>query len=220
MSGKLFWTLFTLAVGGSVYGCRKLYLKLKKDYEKTLKEKEALEQKEAKEKADFQEKKAIFNELYSDKKIASLTLSNDKLEELDDRSYFYDKLKEMKNNALICDYHEKDEFELCVSEFKDLYSSLKDLDKKALKAKKKYFMDKDKSKCEYMKRVQQLREEEQKHKRELEILREKRKSELDVYEAKLNVEKAKLETVCKAMSSTSNKNVQSQLNIKANLTED
>ncbi len=220
MSGKLFWTLFTLAVGGSVYGCRKLYLKLKKDYEKTLKEKEALKQKEEEAIKNFNEDKESFKAFSTDSKISSVTLSNDKLEELDDRSYFYDKLKDLRKNALACVYTETETFTWYVNEFKDLYNSLSKLDKKALLAKKKSLVDKDRANEEYKKNIRKMREEENKHKRELELLREKRKSELDIYEAKLNVEKAKLETVCKAMSSASNKNVQSQLNIKANLTED
>lgn len=96
-----------------------------KEKRNAIKLERALEQKERNAKIDaFNAAKEEFLERYSVKAIRSVTLSNDLIEDLDDKSYLYSKLDHSIDQIKSFDYSQEDKYKEKTSEFVDLYNVL------------------------------------------------------------------------------------------------
>jgi hypothetical protein len=170
--------------------------------------------------SDFNESKRKFRVDYSEAHISSLTLSNPKIKNNSERSYLYDKLRSLKNDAIDCGYNRRDDYNYYVNECIDLEYVLTNLDPEAINAKLESMHGQDEIDQKEFEKDEAFYAAENAHKKELELIEAKRKADLDIYKAKLNVEQAKLKTICETMSNSSNKNVNSTLNIKTDISED
>lgn len=176
--------------------------------------------KEQANKQEFEQMKRSFKIDYNETHIVKLTLDNPKIANGDDRSYLYDKFNSMKQSALSCSYYDRGNYQDYVQECIDLEYILDQASSDAINAKLCSLRKQDEENKRIAEKEEAFMNEEYKHKRELEILESKRQADLDVYKAKLNVEQAKLKTICEAMGNSSNKNVNSTLNIKTDISED
>lgn len=169
---------------------------------------------------EFEELKHSFKVDYSESHIVKLTLDNPKITNNDDKSYIYDKFNELKRDALSCGYYDRESYQEYVQECIDLEYILSESSSDAINAKLYSLRKQDDENKRIVEKEEAFMNEEYKHKREMELLESKRQADLDVYKAKLNVEQAKLKTICEAMGNSSNKNVNSTLNIKTDISED
>ncbi len=188
-----------------------------KDYREEKKQRYLKEQAD---KQEFEEGKHKFRVDYNECRIANLTLDNSKIENCNERSYLYDKFNELKEAALSCGYYNKHDYQEYVQECIDLEYLLENTSNNAISAKLYSMHQKDEEDKRIAEKEEAFMNEEYKHKREMELLESKRQADLDVYKAKLNIEQAKLKTICEAMGNSSNKNVNSTLNIKTDISED
>lgn len=176
--------------------------------------------KEQADRQEFEECKRKFKVDYNECRVANLTLDNPKIENCADRSYLYNKFNELKQSALSCGYYDRDDYKEYAQECIDLEYLLENTSSNAIEAKLYSMHQKDSEDERIAAKEEAFLNEEYKHKREMEILESKRQADLDVYKAKLNIEQAKLKTICEAMGGSSNKNVNSTLNIKTDISED
>lgn len=217
-SSKIIIASFCLVAGGFLS-----YFFIKK-LKKTVKEMEEERQKKIEEleeiKENFRIRKDSVMEYYNDEWLSGLTLGNYNIKNAEDKAYLYNKLNSLSVKIYNCSYNETKEFDDLVYNLKNLCYSLEKLDEEAIEAKLLYLRKKDEEDSKIQEKINIAREKQREHERELEKMREKRKSDLDIYNAKLCVEKAKLETLAKAMSGAGNKNISSSINIKTDLKED
>ena len=168
-------------------------------------------------KKSFNEMKNKFRYDYSESHIVALTLDNSKISNYEERSYLYDKFNSLKQKALSCDYYDRNNYEEHVQECIDLEYILDKTSSDAISAKLYSMHKDDEEKAVIKEKEEAFLNDEYAHKRELEILEAKRQADLDIYKAKLNVEQAKLKTICEAMGGSSNKNINSTLNLKTDI---
>lgn len=198
---------------GSLIGVKLYKENKRRNAENEIKQKEYQQQLQI-----FEADKDSFNKGYCDSVIAEVSLMNDKIKDAKIKSYAYTKLKQYKFKALSYDFKYIKSYEFHKQEFMDLYYSFKNMDTSALEAKIDNLMSFDAAEKENKEKEETLRAKEREHQMELEKLDRQHKNEMDIYDAKLKVEHAKLETICEAFKDT-NKSVQSTLNIKTNIEE-
>ena len=217
---------YTLIAGGILltgYLCKKAYVSIKEDLKQAAIQRriEEAARREAIEK--FELLKDKFKTKATDSNISAVTLMNKNVTKIEDRSYLYDKLTDYKESALSCDYDHTEQFDNCVNEYNSLYGLLHSdsADEEVINARLVSLRNQDARINEIKQRKLQEAIERRKHQQELDILNQKHKADLETYEAKAEIEKAKLKTICAAMGGNdSNKNISTQLNIKADLKED
>jgi len=198
----------------------KLYKTIKKSIEIDAEKSKAEEEKRKKAEERFEDGKLNFSQKYTDSAIAKVSLNNDKILDVETKSYLYDKLSALKCDVLACDFDDYDEYCKKGEEFENIYNALDILEGNALEARILSLKKEDKRQQEHISKINKLREDERKHKQEMEKINATHEAELDIYEAKFKLEKAKFDTMCKALQNADNKNVQSTFNIKTNISED
>ena len=213
----------TLAVLGLITGAAGCYWGIKKINaavaENEIKRKQELEELNQRKEA-FRVDKGIMLEHYTDEFISSLTLDNLRIKDADERAYLYGKCIHLKNGIYESTFEDEELMHNCDHHLGELCEALEKLDEDALESKLVYMHKEDENKAKNWERINAANEKQREHERELEKMREKRKSDLDIYNAKLEIEKAKLEVLAKAMSGAGNKNISSAINIKTELKED
>lgn len=207
------------AIAAALFGSSKLIDKAKDAYAKSEAERKEREA-ERQERIDgFNSCKNNFKKTATDARIINVTLNNDKITNVTDRSYLYDKLKNYKIRALNCSYDESHMYAKYVDLYSDLYNMLKDTEttSTSIDAKILSLQKEDNEIHEIMENKRKKSEQEEAHRRELEKIRAEKDAQLEIYEAKLEAEKAKLKTVCETMNGNGNKSVNHTLNIKTNV---
>ena len=220
MNSKLKITLYLLGLTAGTFALYEGSKKLKKALLEAEKKEKARLEKLEKDKAAFYSEKEEFLQEYTDSHISKVTLSNDKIENNDERAYLYSKMTKLRTDIVDYSYNERIKMFDAQYALDELYKALAELDAESIKAKLIFMHQQDKHQEELLAKINAERDKQIAHERELEILKEKRQSQLDIYNAKIGVEKAKLETLCKAMSGAGNKNISSSINIKTDLKED
>lgn len=226
--------------------------KAEKEKEKAEKaEKEAIK-KEFAEIVDY--RKSKFFKCYPFSKITEVTLNNSNLT-LENRSYMYDKLMARYNiirhfsniiyigtytatEIITNTYNSKLELlESSVTDFVNMYETLKNTDKDGLDSYILSFKNMDVIAAKNAEHNRKIAEEHEKANNELRIIEAKKQSEIDIInakgkiesdrkqaekeseleilKAKLDLEKSKFKTVMKTMSSAGDKN--SSINLKTNV---
>lgn len=198
----------------------KLYKSIKKSIEIDAEKSKAEEQKRKEAEERYEKGKLNFSIEYSDSAIAKVSLCNDKIKDTETKSYLYDKLSALKDDILGCDFDDADEGKAKYDQFVNIYNALDILEGDALEARIMSLKKEDKRREEHNSKINKIREDERKHKQEMEKINATHEAELDIYEAKFKLEKAKFDTMCKALQNADNKNVQSTFNIKTNISED
>lgn len=195
--------------------------KIKAHNEKLRIKREAEEAERKKKKEEFDCVLSEWKRLHDEASISKITLQNEKLIP-ESRSYIYMKLSSLRKKILICtlfDY-ESGYFTDLTDKFIDLSLALEHEDEKALSAR----IDAMKNEDEHLEKIHLENmaklEEERKMKHELDILKEKHNSELEMYKAKAETEKAKMNSLAKALKSSDNKSLNTSFNIKTNINED
>ena len=220
MNDKLKLTLAVLGLitgaAGCYYGIKKINAAVAENEIKRKQELEELNQK----KEDFKNNKMYILNHFTDSEISSLTLNNSKIKDSDEKAYLYGKCRHLRNEIYNCSYEAEKFMEDCAYKLGELCWALENLTEDALSAKLVHMHKEDEDNQKTMDRIRARKEKQCEHERELEKMREKRKSDLDIYNAKLEIEKAKLEVLAKAMSGAGNKNISSAINIKTELKED
>ncbi len=198
----------------------KLYKTIKESIEIDAEKSKAEEEKRKKAEERFEDSKFSFSREYTDSAIAKVSLCNDKIQDTETKSYLYDKLSALRADILACDYADADEYDAKGEQFVNIYNALDILEGDALEARIMSLKKEDKKREEHNSKINKIREDERKHKQEMEKINATHEAELDIYEAKFKLEKAKFDTMCKALQNADNKNVQSTFNIKTNISED
>lgn len=213
----------TLAVLGLITGASGCYWGIKKINaavaESEIKRKQELEELNLR-KESFRVIKSNMLKHYSDEFISSLTLDNLRIKDTNERAYLYGKCMHLKNIIYESTFEDEELMHNCDHALGELCNALEKLDENALESKLVYMHKEDEKKAKNWERINAANEKQREHERELEKMREKRQSDLDIYNAKLEIEKAKLEVLAKAMSGAGNKNINSAINIKTELKED
>ena len=207
------------AIAAALFGTSKLIEKAKDAYAKSEAERKEREAERQEQIEVFNSCKSSFKKSASDTRISNVTLNNDKITNVVNKSYLYDKLKGYKTRALNCSYDESHTYAEYVDLYSDLYNMLKDetttsdsIDAKILSLQKE-----DNEIHEIMENKRKKSEEAEAHRRELEKIKAEKDAQLEIYEAKLEAEKAKFKTVCETMNGNGNKSVNHTLNIKTNV---
>lgn len=213
----------TLIFTGTVMGLYLLYEgynKLKEEHEE-LKAKRALKKLEDERLYNlFIAEKDDFLKEFDDSKLSSISLGNDKIKSVEDKAYVYAKIKAAINKVKNCSYSDKNEFDDYKSDFLELFLLFNNANEDVIEAKIVSMKKEDEARAKIIAENRERQAEERKYQRELDIIKENHRHEQNTYETKLNIEKAKLDTICKAVSGATNKNISSTLNIKTNVNED